>query len=264
MSQPNTNFEKLAWASALVSCAFPQGHERREYTSSEVAEYLLSIPIHSLFDFSTTYEAMEAVFTDKWCRKYIQDFSGNLVSFERRRYEYKVLFDQSLLQGSLTKGDLMKNALTRYNSLLHAPAPTYIITLRNNKKVNKTPVRVSTRLLDVANDNDNDSNNNGLNDIDISSESEDGGANIFVSPSAGRPADTILSLQKKNKKLKRENKKLKHELLEYRKENVVDNSPEGRSAEFLSFVGRGGGYKTTDPDHPEDKKTYLTVSIEWH
>jgi|GEM_PF-6864968 len=259
MEEPNPNFEKLAWASALVSCAFPQGRESREYTSAEVAEGLIGIPVHSMYDFSTTYEAMVLVFEDKWFRKYIQDFSGNLVSFNRPKTLYKVSFDRSLLEGSLSKGEMMKNARTRYDSFLHAPAPTSITTLRNKKMVVKTPIRLSTRLQDAANDNDNDSHNNIDNDIDIANGSEDGGANIDVSPGAGRPADTIPILQKKNKKLKREIKILRQELLESKKEKVVDNSPEGRSAEFLSFVGRGGFYKTTDPDHPEDKKTYLTA-----
>ena len=84
MEEPNPNFEKLAWASALVSCAFHHGHESREYTSSEVAECLLGIPVHSMYDFFTSKEVMKAAFTDLKFRKYITEISGDLASLDRR------------------------------------------------------------------------------------------------------------------------------------------------------------------------------------
>ena len=261
MSQPNAISQKLAWASALVSCAFPQGHDRREYTSYEVVEYLLSIRPTENYNFSTSSEAMEEVFADKWFRKYIQDFSGNLVSFERRNPQYKVLFDQSLLVGSLTKGDMMKNAETRYNLFFKVPGPTTIITLRNKKRVVKTSARVSARLQDAANDNDNDNSNNSDNDEDIANGSEDGGADIDVSPSAGRPADTIAILRSKLRKSKRKNRALQQQIdqLQLDNENEIDNSPEGISTALLDVVRRAGANKKSDPDHPEDKRRYLTA-----
>jgi hypothetical protein len=261
MSQPNAISEKLAWASALVSCAFPQGHQRREYTSFEVVEYLSSIRTTDNYDFSTSNEAMEAVFADKWFRKYIQDFSGNLVSFERRNPQYKILFDQSLLNGSLTKGEMMKNAKARYDLFFQAPEPTTIITLRNKRRVVKAPARASARLQGADIENDNDNSNNSDNDEDIAQGSEDGGADNDVSPSAGRPVDSIAILRSKLRKAKRKNRELQKKIdqLQLDNEKEIDNSPEGRSAEFLSFVRRGGSYKTTDPDDPEDKKTYVTA-----
>jgi len=84
MEEPDVNFENVAWASALVSCAFPQGHESREYTSSEVAECLLGIPVHSMYDFSTSKEVMKAAFADLKFRKYITEISGDLASLDRR------------------------------------------------------------------------------------------------------------------------------------------------------------------------------------
>jgi len=87
MSQPNAISEKLAWASALVSCAFPQGHQRREYTSSEVVEYLSCILPTAFYNFSTSKEFMKAAFANRRFRNYITEFSEDLVSLDRRNGE---------------------------------------------------------------------------------------------------------------------------------------------------------------------------------
>ena len=128
MASSKPKIKNLARASALLSCAFPQGHINEEYTSDEVAEYLMSIPVHSTHDFFTSKEDMSEVFSDSQYRRKITKNSCSLISFKQRDKIYKVSFDQSLLNAKLPKGEMMQNVLVRevvITDINEKPEPKY-------------------------------------------------------------------------------------------------------------------------------------------
>jgi len=104
MSQPNANFEKLAWASALVSCAFAQGHESREYTRIKVTTNSLGIPTHSLYGFTTIYEVMKTAFDHRLFREKNEVFSANFIAMDHQNSKYKAFFSGALLMASIQGG----------------------------------------------------------------------------------------------------------------------------------------------------------------
>ena len=76
-----------------------------------------------MYDFYTSYEAIKAAFAHRWFRKYIQDFSGYLVLFERSTQIHGIFFDYLLHGGSHSKVDSMKNTQTLCISFFGVSSP---------------------------------------------------------------------------------------------------------------------------------------------